>query len=88
MERYRALGELPTPRSVVRMNAATDPGGAAHRIIELEAEVVRLSTDNQGAVDALKLAVGCEHPDTCGGPTGQPTCLSCIDFARAHVWGQ
>lgn len=29
----------------------------------------------------------CDHPDTCGGPWGQPVCLPCIDYAKRFVWG-
>jgi hypothetical protein len=52
-----------------------------------ETEYVRADL-HAGAVEALKVAVGCEHPETCGGPTGQALCLVCIAWRRDHPGGQ
>lgn len=34
----------------------------------------------------LKGRIGCHFPDTCGGPTLQPACEPCIEFAKRWVW--
>jgi hypothetical protein len=56
----------------------------------LAKEVAPMAARLRGAVDLLKIAVGCERFETCGGPTGQPICASCIQFAHDNIagWGQ
>lgn len=59
-------------------------------VYEPAAHGMALDRQLRTAVEALKVAVGCEYP-TCGGPTGQPICFPCIAFRHGPLgipWGQ
>lgn len=63
------------------------PLGVALRVAVDEAMSALAQQHARGvSVDALKRAVGCWHPDTCDGPTGEPACAPCR-LARNRIGG-
>lgn len=77
--------EIEPRRRTIAVRCET-PGCTARIAYSVAAIHVDLHAQLKLAAAALKRAVGCQHPETCGGPLSQPICEPCIAFARAHLW--
>lgn len=77
--------EIEPRRRIIAVRCET-PGCTARTAYTVAAIDIGLHKRLKVAEAAVKRAVGCEHPDTCGGPLSQPICAPCIAFAKAHLW--